>query len=284
VEGDRILGRNLAEAIPAFHALPPNTILGTIPPPGAKRTLHALELTALAQRYSIALDAPEDICFEYPMEALDRGRLMESLRESLQAPDARIEIAESSLYPVPKGRLDFPRETLGKPSSAVQKDPVLWRGSVIYGGDHRFTVWAKVWIKAPCQRNIAVEALKAGQSIDARQVRTETGECFPAPEKSGHSPAASSLVGMVALRAIAAGAEIKPELVAPPNDVNRGDSVHVEVRSGAAHIAFTAKAETSGRSGDLISLRNPSSNRTFRARVQGKDQAVVQTESSGIDR
>ena len=83
---------------------------------------------------------------------------------------------------------------------------------------------------------------------------------------------------MVPARAIAAGSEIRPEFLIPPNDVNRGDAVHVEVRSGAARLAFTAKAESGGRSGDFIAVRNPSSNKIFRARIEGKDKVVVQTE------
>ena len=118
------------------------------------------------------------------MEPLDRDRILQAMRESLEAPDARIEIAETSLYPVPRGRLEFPREMLGRPASAAQKDPVLWRGEVIYGGDHRYAVWARVLVKAACERLIAVEALKPGQPIDPRQVRVEPGECFPSAGRS----------------------------------------------------------------------------------------------------
>ena len=57
-----------------------------------------------------------------------------------QAPDARIEIAETSLYPVPHGRLEFPREMLGRPASAAQKRSRivarrggLWRRSPVRG-------------------------------------------------------------------------------------------------------------------------------------------------------
>jgi flagella basal body P-ring formation protein FlgA len=276
VEGDRILAKHLAEALPAFQALPPDTLLGNMPPPGSKRTFHASELASLAQRYSIRLDAPQDVCFEWPMEPLTRDRVLRAMRESLPEAEARIEIAETSLYPVPRGRLEFPREMLGRPASAAQKDPVLWRGEVIYGGDHRFAVWARALVKTPCQRLIAVEALKPGQPIRPQQARVEQGECFPAPEKSGPTP--PSLLGLVSTRAIAAGSEIRPEFVVPPNDVDRGDAVHVEVRSGGARLAFTAQAESGGRNGDLIAVRNPSSNKVFRARVEGKDKVLVQTE------
>jgi flagella basal body P-ring formation protein FlgA len=281
VEGDRILGQHLAQALPVFRALPPDALLGSTPPPGTRRTFHAAELASLAERYSIRLDSPPDVCFEWPMETLGRDRILIAMRDSLQAPQARIEIAEASLLPVPRGRLEFPRETLGKPASPAQKDPVLWRGAVVYGGDHRFPVWAKVWVKAPCERFIAAETVKPGQPIDARQVRVERGECFPAPPVTGETPL--SPVGLVSARPIAAGTEIHPALLAPPNDVNRGDAVHVEVRGGAVRLAFTAKAESSGRSGDFVAVRNPSSNKLFRARVDGQDSVLVQTDFAAND-
>ena len=281
VEGDRILGQHLAVALPEFRGIPPEALLGNTPPPGERRTFHAPELASIAQRYSIQVDAPKDVCFEWPMESLDHDRILTAMRGSLQAPDARIEIAETSVFPVPRGRLEFPRETLGKPALPAQKDPVLWRGEVVYGGDHRYPVWAKVWVKAPCERFVAAEAVKPGLPIEARQVRIERAECFPEMPGAGEAPL--SLVGLVSARPIAAGAEIRPALLASPNDVNRGDAVHVEVRGGAVRLAFTAKAETGGRSGDFVAVRNPSSNKIFRARVEGKDSVLVRTEFADSD-
>ena len=282
VEGDRILGEHLAAALPAFRALPPETVLGSMPPPGSKRTFHASELASLARRYSIGLDSPADVCFGWPMESLDRGRILQAMHESLKDADARIDITETSLNLVPRGRLEFPLETLGKPALATQKDPALWRGEVVYGGDHRYAVWAKVRVKVSCERIIAREALKPGQPIDPKEVLVERGECFPSLDRSGQPPPAASLLGMVPVRAIAAGSEVRPEFLTRPNDVNRGDAVHVEVQSGSAHLALVAKAESGGRSGDFITVRNPSSNKTFRARIKDKDQVVVQTEFAAM--
>ena len=280
VEGDRILGKHLAGALPAFHVIPAETLLGNMPPPGSKRTFHASELASLAQRYSIRLDSLDDVCFEWPMESLDRGRVLQAMRESLKGSDARIDITETSLNLVPRGRLEFPLETLGRPALATQKDPALWRGEVVYGDDHRYAVWAKVRVKVSCERIIAMEALRLGQPIDPQQFRVEQTECFPSLDGPARVSTAS-LLGMVPARAIAAGSEIRPSFLTRPNDVNRGDAVHVEVLSGAAHLAFVAKAESGGRSGDFIAVRNPSSNRVFRARVKDKDQVVVQTEFTG---
>lgn len=277
LDGDRILGKHLAAALPAFRAIPPETVLGSAPPPGSTRTFHVLELASLAQRYSIRLESPTDICFEWPMESLDRGRVLQAMRESLQDPDARIDITETSLNAVPHGRLEFPLETLGKPAFATQRDPALWRGEVVYGDDHRYAVWARVRVTVPCERIVATEALKPRQAIDSREFRVEHSDCFPSLDGPERTPTVS-LLGMVPLRTIAAGSEIRPEFLTRPNDVNRGDTVHVEVVSGAAHLVLIAKAESGGRSGDFIIIRNPSSNRTFRARIKDKDQVVVQTE------
>jgi len=282
VEGDRILGEHLAAALPAFRALPPETLLGSMPPPGSRRTFHASELASLAQRYSVRLDSPAEVCFEWPTGPLDRGHILQAMHESLKDSDARIDITEMSLNLVPRGRLEFPLETLGKPALASQKDPALWRGEVVYGDNHRYAVWAKVRVTVPCQRMIAKEALKAGQPIDPQGVLVERGECFPSLDIAAQTPPAS-LLGMVPARAIAAGSEIRPEFLTRPNDVNRGDAVHVEVQSGAAHLALVAKAESGGRSGDFITVRNPSSNKTFRARIKDKGQVVVQTEFAAMN-
>jgi flagella basal body P-ring formation protein FlgA len=104
----------------------------------------------------------------------------------------------------------------------------------------------------------------------------EQGECFPAAGQPEQSP--ELLLGLVPTHPIPAGAEIRPGFLVPPNDVDRGDAVSVEVRSGAARLAFTAKAESAGRNGDFIAVRNPSSNRVFQARVEGKDKVLVQTD------
>jgi flagella basal body P-ring formation protein FlgA len=280
VEEGRIVGKDLAGVVSAFQALPSGLVLGPMPLAGSKRIFHIAELAALAQRYSIALDSPQDVCFEWPMESLDSTRVLDAMRASLTAPSVQIEITETTLAKVPRGRLEFPLEMLGKPATAAQIDPVLWRGFVVYGGNLRFAVWAKVRVKAPCERAVAMEALKAGQLIELRHFRVETAECFPSHDNSGLPPSVSP-AGMIATRAISAGAEIRPEVIAPPNDVNRGDSVHVEVRSGAAHLEFTAKAETAGRSGDVIAVRNPSSNKIFRARIAGKGQVLVEPDFPG---
>jgi len=62
----------------------------------------------------------------------------------------------------------------------------------------------------------------------------------------------------------------------PAREIERGDRIAVEVDSGAAHLAFEAKAESSGRCGELVLLRNPENGHMFQARVLEKGKAQIQ--------
>ena len=273
VEGDRILARDFAVSLPGFGQLPPETQLSPAPQPGMRRFYRPVELAALAQRYSVALDPEASICFERQTEMLDRDRVLEAMRLALPIPDLKIEIVETSLYPVPLGRLEFRRESLAAPASPTARIAVEWRGNVIYGENQRFGIWARVLISAPAPRVVATEALKRGEAIVASQVRVETADRFPIT--SDLAQTVDQVVGRAPMRAFAPGTEIHLGQLMMPPDVNRGDMVEVEVRSGAAHLAFTGKAESAGHSGDTIVIRNPSSNKVFQARVDGKGKAFL---------
>ena len=273
VQGDRILARDLAAALPEFGTAPPEAMVGQAPLPGAQRTFHAAELRALAHRFGIVLPAAQEACFEWPMQPLDRARAIAAMQEALQIPGAKIAIADLTSGRVPAGRIEFPLGSLGTPSLSGPSAPVLWRGDVVYGESHRFAIWARVEIAAPCRKLVAAESLKAGRPIEARQIRATTGTCFPLSAKE--TPPTADVAGMTPLRSVAAGSELRLDMLDPPNDINRGDTVHIEVRSGAARLVLTARALTGGRSGDTISVRNPESNKTFQARITGKGRALV---------
>jgi hypothetical protein len=74
--------------------------------------------------------------------------------------------------------------------------------------------------------------------------------------------------------ASAAAAVQKP--ATPPFEVLRGEQVSVEVTSGAALLRFQAAAETSGRAGDSVLIRNPENGKLFQARVESMGKVIVQ--------
>ncbi len=58
-------------------------------------------------------------------------------------------------------------------------------------------------------------------------------------------------------------------------DVERGDVVTVEVLSGEARVAMQARAEGTGRVGEIITVRREDNQRRLRARVAGEGRAVI---------
>lgn len=58
--------------------------------------------------------------------------------------------------------------------------------------------------------------------------------------------------------------------------VDRGERVSVEVSSGAARLAFEAMAESGGRVGSVVLVRNPANGHVFQAKVAEKGKVVVQ--------
>jgi len=268
VEGDYILAREVAQGLPAFSAVPPDTQIAYAPIPGARRVFGMVELDRLAKRYNVQVEPAGEICFERAMEPLNLERMADAMRKALNNPEARIQITEWSLYPVPRGEILFTRFTLPSGSGG----PVLWRGSVRYSADHRFGIWARAKILVRSVRAVAMENLRAGNPIEARQVRLEELETPPSDEQA---PTLDQIVGKIPRRPIAAGAAIVLAQLEEFKDIRRGDLIKVEVTSGGARLELDGRAQADGRKGEAIPVRNVTTGKTFIARVSEKGRVVL---------
>jgi len=274
VAGEQILGSDMARAVPALAKISPNVPLAPAPLPGNTRVFYLSELQSIGARFSIHVLDVREVCFRLATEDLNRERVTEAMRRALRIPDARIELLETSAGPVPVGAIEFDRENLGAPAAPDQRTPVPWRGDIVYAGNRRFPISAKVRITAPVSRLVAVEPLRPGVAIKPNQLRAELVESFPLAGNG--SPSIEQIAGMTPLRPIAAGTEVRLDNLTRPNDVNRGDMVHVEVRIGAAHLALTGRAESAGHIGDTIAVRNPDSSKVFQAMVEAAGKVIVE--------
>jgi flagella basal body P-ring formation protein FlgA len=273
---DRILAGDLASAFPPLAAVPPATEIAMAPAPGVSRVFHALDLRLLAARFHLSL-SPETqapICVERPVAPLDAAKLLAAMRKTL--PEARIEVLEFSRQPAPSGEIEFPFAGLHPASAGVPGHPprpALWNGAVLYAGSRHFAIWAAVVARVAYPRVLAAADLRPGQPIAATQLAAETREEFPSA--APFALRMEEVVGRWPRVAIRAGSPIRTDQLEPARDVVRGSTVRVDVRNRAALLELDAVAEASGSVGAFISIRNPSSGKRFRARVEAPGRVSV---------
>jgi len=267
VDGDHILGKDVAAASPLFAALDPRIEVGSAPLAGAERVLRPEEIVHLARQNGIALDGPAGaICFARVTEPLTAEKLLPELQKALGLDNASIEILDFSRFGVPRGTFEFPKSSL-MPNG-------LWRGRVLYGENHSMPVWVKARITVERTWVEAAEPLVVGKAIEASQLNVRTGPRFPFDPAFIESM--NVLAGRRPVRTLAAGTPITPGMLTIAHDVERGDRVEVEVKVGAAILDFEATAESSGRAGESIMVKNPENGRTFQAKIQDKGHVLVE--------
>lgn len=267
IDTDHILGKDVASASPSFAALDPHLEIGASPLAGVQRVMHPDELVRLARQTGIALDAPAAaICFERATEPLTAETLLPILQKSLAIDNAKIEILDFSRLGIPRGTLEFSKSSL-TPNG-------LWRGRVLYGESHSMPVWVKARITVERTWVEAAEPLASGKPIEASQLILKTGPRFPFD--SALIESLDQVAGRRPVRTLSAGTAIAPAMLTIAHDVERGDLVAVEVKVGGAILDFEATAETSGRTGDSILIKNPENGRSFQAKIQDKKHVLVE--------
>lgn len=272
VEGDRILMRDLAAAIPAFASADGAESVGFAPVPGSQRRFSAGELSRLAARHDIAAGMTP-VCFERSLEDLTEERLLAALREALPR-DARLEIVDFSRIRIPKGRIEFLPDGLSAAPVGSPREPAIWRGHLKYGEAQSLPLWAKARIWTPRRGVVADRDLPAGKRIDAAAIRI--GEVDASPFTGSPADAIEEVDGLAPRRPIRAGQLIFRSALESAAEVARGEMVGVEARSGAAFIRYEVRAEASGRIGDAVPVRNVESGKSFRARVIRKGWVAVE--------
>jgi len=262
---DHITAGDLAAALPAFQSISPDTLVALAPAPGMRRVFRAPELRQWAARLDAPAPAAGEVCFERPVARLGPERLLEAMRRQL--PAAEIEILDYSRMPAPEGPLEFPVSGLRPVPGGG-----FWSGAVRYAGSRRFTIWAKVKVLVAAPRVIAAVDLKPARPVRAADLRLEMRQEFPA---GGFVASIDEAAGRVLRRPVAAGTSLIAQWLDVLQDVARGQTVKVEVWNGGAHLELEAEAEASGSVGEIVPVRNPTSNQRFLARVDGKGRVSV---------
>jgi flagella basal body P-ring formation protein FlgA len=276
VTADVIRMSDVAVVEPILSKLDADMIVGYSPLPGSVRILQAAQLARLARRNGISDGEFRDACFQRAMRELKEQELEAAVRQALGIPDAGIEMVDFSRYPAPVGDLVFPRSGLAL-TSPPQSGPLVWKGYVAYGSGHQFPIWARVNVHARLNRVVALDNLVTSSPVRADQVRMEP--LNGVPDALAPAQSLDQVIGRTLLRPIRRGATVSLDDIANVTAVRRGNKVDVDLDAGPLHLKFEATAESDGRFGDRIRLRNLQSGHTFIAEVCGKDQARIVPEN-----
>ena len=282
VNGEEIRARDVAQVVGAFAAADPDTVLGFAPAPGVHRFFSLADLRTAAQH--VRVDGkdlpPEGVCFERALRQLTEQDLTSAMVEAFGGRQVDITVIDFSRYGVPPGPLVFQLAGLSSPPLLPPGAPVLWRGRVTFAGTRSMEIWARVRISALVTICLAVTDIVPGKPIESHQIRIAQLPRFPL-RRDPPIDNLQNVVGRVARRPIRAGQEIVPQLLDEPQEIRAGDTVHVAALSGNARISLDAYAVSGGRRGDTIVLKNPLTQNSFRAIVDGKDRAVIHADRGG---
>jgi flagella basal body P-ring formation protein FlgA len=82
-------------------------------------------------------------------------------------------------------------------------------------------------------------------------------------------------VDRVPRRPIPAGTVIERQWLDAPVDVVRGERVRMEIRSGRARVILEGQAQSSGRRGEIVGVRNPANGKILHATVADRGRVVL---------
>lgn len=278
VEAQVVRASDLAATLPAFAALPAETVLAYTPAPGLRRSWTATQLDALLARHGNTGPARSDgprpgVCVERLSKTYTADEVLRALRSALPE-GAHIDLVEHCRLPMPAGRLEFELHALPAPGAAPAAGTALiWRGRIRYE-EHRSTpFWASVRVAVRREGYYAIAGLAAGHTLTAQDMVFAERLAAPADPTPERDP--QRLVGLQCRRAVVAGAPLNEQLLVHPPDIARGDTVEVTAESGAARVQFSGVAAASGRAGDTILVENAATGKRVKAQIAGPGRATA---------
>lgn len=253
---------------PEFGALPRDTKLFRAPDPGVDRRIPVAELQAIGRRHGIAVVRDGDLCVTRATRIFSGSDFNDALDQALPQDSFPFRVLEHSRGPLPEGNLLFRAPQLRVLDATEGK--AHWRGALVDDAGRSFPVWAALQFTAREEYPIARRDLRHGHVLRGDDIEWKSRALLP-----GRSAPGGGWEGKALRRGIRAGDEIPHAALRPPPAVSAGEPVSVEVAHGAARLVLEASAETGGRPGDAVIVRNPSSGKKFRASVVGRSRVEV---------
>jgi flagella basal body P-ring formation protein FlgA len=267
--GPKISAADVAVSVPAFAALSPELVLGYSPQPGFSRVFTPGELMQWLSRHDVKSALTEPVCFAWDLRKPEPDKIRAAMLASLPE-GSDVTVLETSQFGIPEGELTFPLSGL---QSRRRDEPSLWRGHVRYAGESKYDLWARTDVRIPFARVVAAEDIKAGTKIEPSMVRLDSGKGPPVSQETLAN--LDTVVGRIARRFIQDGVPVAESALEKAWTVNKGDNVHVTVRSGATRILFDGVAGAPAVQGQAVPVRMADTGKLVRAHVVSAGQVIL---------
>lgn len=251
------------------EAPPPRTKIGI---PGAK-VLSAIESLGV-QLDTIGYSVPQIVQVERAGRVLGNDEIMVEARSFLSRdPKLDVQVRElttESAQILPDGRATFEFERLGEPSGGKIPLRVLVRVDERPAARFMATAVVDDWREVP----VLNKPLERGMLIGPTDIELVRLNMFKQPSDVADS--LDDVIGRAVKNRIAAGETLRKSLIDIPPLVTQGKRISLLYRAGALSATATGIALEDGLRGDTIRVRNESSKKIVKAKIQTADQVEVE--------
>lgn len=275
-----IRAADLADAVPAFASVDAETSLGRSPRPGVERRVSRGVLLRWAARLGISIEAEEaplSLLLRRRLRRLSaeetRGILERAAAEALhrRVEEIRVELRVPAEPLVPDARLEF---ALGSRIPALNRPVRLrltWHEPAGASGQQIFDAT----VRARGSYLVAKRPLPARTALNAADFELVEG-WMPEGRTENYIDNFQLVESKTLRREMKLGEALSEALVIDSPAITRGSLVELRLAAGAVRLRTPARAEDSGRRGELIAFRNLSTGQRVLAVVVDAKAAEVQ--------
>jgi flagella basal body P-ring formation protein FlgA len=247
-------------------------LLGPGPAPGGRIVIGARQLKAIAIQYGVdwlPVSSADRAILEWPGHPMRREDAIAAVRAALvvrgAAPDCDVDIPGFNPPVIP----------LSGPSTPVvtqldyDQDQGRYSATLSVTGDGMDPIAVRIAgeVADVVELPVAVTRLSAGAIAGPDDLRMARVHVASVHTEVAHDPAA--VIGMQAKRQLQAGAPIAVADLIQPTQIGRGDPVRLQLQVGGLWLTGQGVALESGATGEMIRVRNISSQAVLQAEVAG---------------
>ena len=155
----------------------------------------------------------------------------------------------------------------------ITRRNVLAPIEVIQGGKAVRSLWVPAVVHVSATAVVASRKIASGEVITEENIHESRVETTDIGGVLIRDP--KELVGKIARRVFAAGDPLPMEAFSEPPLIRRGDMVSLRLERAGIALTSVARAEESGRFGDVIRVKNVEFSSEVRARVTGQAEVLV---------